>query len=262
MIIELIILLFLGFITGIFSGLLGIGGGILFIPILYFVFDYHGLPHDVLFLSVVSTSLFSGSFASTSSAVNHYLHKNVCFKEAMLLSLGAMTGALITPVFVHQLDSQYLKYFLVFILSILAIQMWVEQKFGNIKRIKVNRIFLIPIGLLIGSISSASGIGGGVFFLPALYYLFGADFKKSVGTAVVPVAITMISAAGAYLTLNHAISDGFIGNVYIRAGLTLGIGSVAGAFLGTKLVFKISVSVIKKIFSLFLIAVILKILMS
>ncbi len=259
-IIEIVILLFLGFVTGILSGLLGIGGGILFIPILYFLFDAQGLPHNLLFLSVVSTSLFAAAFTSTSSAVNHHFRNNIKHKEAFFLGIGALVSAVSIPVLLKGINSEFIKYFLAFILSLVAAQLWIEQRTGDFRRLKLKKPYLIPAGILIAAIASTGGIGGGVFFVPVLYYLFDVSFKESVGTAVVGVALTTIAASSSYLLLYHNISDGFIGHVYLRAGLSLGFGAIFGSFIGAKLVFKISSSVIKKIFSLFLIAVIIKIL--
>jgi hypothetical protein len=213
-------------------------------------------------LPVIATSLFAGVFASSSSVINYNLHKNIDYRKGIILSGGAVISGLFIPGFIHQINAELLKYFLTFILFIVSIQLLFEQEVKNPERVILSNFFLVPIGMFIGAISAATGIGGGVFFIPLLYYFFGLNFTKSVGTGVLAVAATMLASTISYLLHNHELTEGYIGYIHIISGLVLGFGSFFGSFFGTKLIFKINSSIIKKIFSVFLLAVILKILLS
>jgi len=93
----IIILLVVGFATGILSGLFGIGGGVIFVPTLFFSLPKLGVPETTLVLTVIATSLFAGSFASSSSFINHFRHKNVSIESGLYLAFGSIITASITP---------------------------------------------------------------------------------------------------------------------------------------------------------------------
>ncbi|MBN1301377.1 MAG: sulfite exporter TauE/SafE family protein [Melioribacteraceae bacterium] len=255
MIIELLVLILGGFTAGILSGMIGIGGGLVFVPLLLFLYNPDpGISSNTI-LMIISTSLFAGSFASSSSAFSHLLHKNIDLKKALLLSVSSGLSAFTVPIFISDFNMNFVEFLLAVILFVVAILLFFDSKIDSNFRFRLNDKLLILWGLIIGFISAAGGIGGGVFYVPVLYYLFGLDVKKSVGTSVTAVSATMIVATISYL-INMKYSEEII---YLHAGLILGITAIIGAVIGAGLTMRINPYVIKKIFSLFLIITVIKI---
>ena len=257
---QVLIFFSVGLVTGTASGLLGIGGGIIFVPALYFMLPELNVAQGALSYAAIATSLFAGSFSSSGAFLNHLHSKNVKIKEALLLSLGSVISALIVPLFVVQIDPDILKYIFSVILLLVAGNMLINKNPEADFKIKLKLYYLTIFGLFVGAVSAISGLGGGILFVPILIYLFAFDIKLAIGTSTLVVALTMISSAISFATID---SSGFVGNYHIGyinlfAGVLLGLGAVIGSRIGLKMMFKISTLSVKRIFSLFLIAAIIK----
>ncbi|MBI4388714.1 MAG: sulfite exporter TauE/SafE family protein [Nitrospinae bacterium] len=100
------------------------------------------------------------------------------------------------------------------------------------------------IGIVIGILASASGLGGGFLVVPLLIYL-GKESKASVGTAFVFILLVAVSSLASHFRL---------GNVDLRTGLLLGGGGILGAQVGPYLLAQVPDQVFKRVFAGFLIA--------
>lgn len=241
----------IGFIAGLLSGILGIGGGIIFVPFLLFYLPFHLGTRELLVKHSVATSLFAGAFATTSSAVNHFFRKNIIKKEALLLGAGSIAATIIFHYFVVNVNAIIITYIiLVLLVFILFENLFVHGKF-EIKN-EIPKFYLLIFGLGMGLISILTGLGGGVLAVPVFTYFYQIDIKKAVGTSSVVVACTMVSAAIMHLF----VSDSSL--VVVNVGLLMGISGVIGAFVGAGITSRVSESSIRIIFSIFLIITIIK----
>ncbi len=259
---SILIYLIVGVITGIASGIFGIGGGVIFIPSLFFLLPPEFRANSVQTVVVIATSLFAGSFASSGSAFNHFKRKNINFKSGLFLISGSVITAAVVPYFVTKINDQTLNLILAFALLFVAVKFFFEKKEETVSSIKLNSYWLIVFGMLTGILSAVTGLGGGIVFLPLLIYLFGFDFRKAIGTSSFAVAFTMISSAISFSfhDLNSFSNSQLFGSVYLTAGIPLGVGALFGSKIGVNFIFNHSVFAIKKIFSLFLILFIIKLL--
>lgn len=255
-ILFLIVFLIIGFITGTATGLFGIGGGAIFIPVLHYLLPLLNVPETIIMYVIIATSLFAGVFASGASFTNHLLKKNVLLKKGLLLSLGSAITALIVPYFVVKFDQATLRYIVIGVLFLVAIKMLTEKEDKTGAGLNLPDIFLFIAGLFAGFLSAITGLGGGVVFVPALLYLFSFSFRNAIGTSLMAVFVTMLSSSISFALLNTDVemASFSLGYVNLIAGIPLGIGAVAGSKLGVNIVFKYKPIVIKRIFSLFLIA--------
>ena len=104
-------------------------------------------------------------------------------------------------------------------------------------------ITLAVVGLIVGILSSVTGLGGGFMVVPFLIYL-GRDAKLAVGTSFVFILLVAISSLIAHYRL---------GNVDIKTGLVLALGGVLGAQMGPQVLQHVSDQNFKKIFSVFMV---------
>ncbi len=251
---------FIGFITGLLSALLGIGGGIVFIPTLLFTLPHIIPGSEIITFISVSTSLFAGSFASSSSCINHIRIKNINKSGALYLAFGTLVTAAITPQIIINVSPEFVKYFVGIILSVVAIKMLIEKE-GKAKNLHLPKFVLIFFGGIVGTISAIGGFGGGVFFVPILHYMYGLDVIKSIGTSTFPVAVTMIVSAISYAIATPSESFPFqLGYIHLSSGLILGISSISGAFIGIRLIKKVNSKWLKKLFALLVFVFVIKLL--
>ena len=102
---------FVGFSAGVVSGLLGLGGGVIFVPSLLFLLPYLNIEDPIIFY-VLGTSLFAGIFSALSSFFHHYKKDNVNLKAGLLLSFGSIPFAIIVPQITVKMDVEFIKYFI------------------------------------------------------------------------------------------------------------------------------------------------------
>ncbi len=243
--------LLIGGFAGFSSGMLGIGGGVIFVPALYFLLPLVGVAEAVIPSTAIATSLFSGSFSAASSAYNHIISKNCEIKKAFFLASGSVISATIIPRLVVTLNPDILKTVLVIVLFFVAIKL-LTSNHNNEAVYVLKDIYLIVVGLIVGTLSAFCGMGGGVILVPALIYFTNIGMKKSVGTSALVVAITMSTATINYAMLSidkTGLSESII---KYSVGIPFAFGAFWGARIGVKYVNKFSTSTLKKIFSVFL----------
>jgi uncharacterized membrane protein YfcA len=200
------------------------------------------------------------------AAISAFLHnrvRNFIKEAAVLVSFGSALAAFITPFFVVKIQSEIIEIIFASVLSLVAIRLFFENR---IKRIyfspkPVSRKFYTVLGLVVGSFSAITGLGGGIIYVPALIYLFHIDTKISVGTSAIIVSITMICSAAAYLMLTSDVESisGTFGYVVFQAALPLGFGAIFGAFTGVKFAVKSSAKLLRNVFAILLIVAIARI---
>ncbi len=257
----IILLLAIGFTTGLLSGLLGIGGGVIYLPTLLFMLPLLGLNNELITISAIATSLFAGSIASFSTFYNHKKRKNVSLKEGFIFGMGAVISASIAPKIIVDIDPSILRIIIALFISIVAIKLLLSNDKKEKTNYSFNRKWLFLFGLFFGGLAAISGLGGGVFYVPVLYYFLNGNLKLAVGTSTVVILLTMVSSSISFLLLNSEWnSDIFqLGYINVASATLLGFGAVFGAYFGVKLVFKVPLPIFRKIFSLFLIIIVLKI---
>lgn len=250
----IVLFIIIGFGTGIAAGMMGIGGGVIFVPALYFLLPIIGIDNNLLPITVISTSLLAGSFASSSSAYQHFKLKNIDLKKSLYLACGSLVSSIILPMVVVSVDAGVLKTTINIILLFVALKMlfFQNRKAETIYHLKDPSLFLF--GILIGALAAFGGIGGGVILIPLLVYFSDIGMKKSIGTSSLVVAATMVATALTYIIIGAGASEQAIINY--KAGIPLGAGALLGARFGARLVARYSASVLKKIFSVFLLIIV------
>ncbi|RDH83172.1 MAG: hypothetical protein DIZ80_12500 [endosymbiont of Galathealinum brachiosum] len=251
---ETSLYLLLGSVVGVLAGLLGVGGGLIIVPMLAAIFIHQGMPDDIIMHMALGTSLASILFTSISSVYSHHQHQAVNWSRAAKLTPAILLGAWFGGLFAGILSSDILKpVFALFELSVAAYMLW------GIKASSHNEspsLFNFNIsGGVIGFISSIVGIGGGSMTVPWLMW-HGSSIHKAIATSAAVGFPIAIGGAISYLytgwshTQLPQYSAGFI---YLPALVSISLSSVLFAPLGASLAHKLEVKKLKRVFALLLI---------
>lgn len=255
---ELLLLVFfcalLGCVAGFLAGLLGIGGGLVIVPVLSgLLLHFEVLPFEQVVIVAIATSLASILFTSTSSALAHHKNNNVPWSLAPWIMTGVALGALISGFMAALLPEQVVR--IVFGVSavLIAIKMFYSSKTSSAptERQLPNKGLLTFFTTITGALSAMIGIGGGALLVPLLTF-FSLDIKKAIGCAsACGIVIALFGSIG-YISsgsAHFALADGFLGFVYLPALLGIVCTSWFTAPLGAKATHYLPVSTIKKIFA-------------
>ena len=194
-------LLVVGVVSGLLSGLFGIGGGTVIVPALVLV----GLTQR----QAAATSLAAIVPTSISGVISYATAGDVDWIAALLLACGMVAGSQIGSWLLSRLPEVFLRWF-----------------YAVIHLHVVTGILLVALGVVIGVLSGLLGIGGGAVAVPSLSLLFGASDLIARGTSLLAMFPSAIAGT---------VANWRRGLVYLRHGLIIGVAAAVTAPLGTML---------------------------
>lgn len=251
-----------GAAAGLFAGLFGVGGGILIVPALTFLFADQHLPAPFILHLAIGTSLATIMFTSISSLRAHHGREAVDWQVFRHITPGILAGTLLGSWVAAQLSSRFLKGFFVAFLYYVALQMLLNRRPKPSRQLPGTGGMLCA-GALIGGISSLVGIGGGSMSVPFLVWC-NIAMHTAIGTsAAIGFPIALAGASG-YVANGLAVKDlppFTLGFVYLPALVGISVASILTAPLGARLAHTLPVPRLKKIFSLFLLVLATKMLL-
>lgn len=252
----------LGAFAGVLAGLLGVGGGLVIVPVLTFIFTSQHLPEPHILHLALGTSLASIMFTSVSSLRAHHLRGAVDWLVVRRISFGIMVGTFGGSWVAAQLSTRFLKGFFVVFLYFVATQMLLNIKPKPHRQLP-GLTAMSGVGGLIGGVSSLVGIGGGSMSVPFLVWC-NVAIHRAIGTsAAIGFPIALAGAAG-YLVngLSVPLPPYSLGFVYLPALIGIAAASIVTAPLGAKLAHSLPIDKLKKIFALLLLVMGTKMLLS
>ena len=269
------LLLGLGGLVGVLSGMFGVGGGFLMTPLLFFI----GIPPAVA-VATEANQIVASSF---SGVLAHFKRRTVDLRMGTVLLVGGLTGAALGVFIFNYLKSLgqvdlLVKLCYVIFLGIIGSLMFVEslnairksrKQTGPIKRKKHTWVHGLPfkmrfrvsglyisvippliVGVFVGILSAIMGVGGGFIMVPAMIYLLGMPTKVVVGTSLFQIIFVT-----AFTTLLHATTNF---TVDMALAVLLLVGGVIGAQFGTVIGAKLKAEQLRILLALMVIAVCLK----
>ena len=248
--------LILGTVSGLLSGLFGIGGGVVIVPILLILYTAIGVDQAVMMQLAVGSSLAVISITAVSSVRAHARYGNVEWGAMGRLAPGIVAGALLGAVVAAQLSFAAFRIGFAIFLLLLAVQIILQFKPKKTAPMP-GLPGMFGVGAAIGVLSSLVGIGGGAMTVPFLARC-GLEMRRAVGTAAacgLPIAIA--GMVGFLLTgwgraELPAWSTGFI---YWPAVFWVGLAGFVIAPLGAKLAQTLPQKVLRMLFAAFLVFV-------
>ena len=203
------------FPVGFFAGLFGIGGGLITVPFLFFIFDALGIDKNYIMHLAVGTSFAIIIPTSLVSVYTHNKHKSVDQNIVKTYGLFVIIGVFLGTTFAAMAKTKLLVVFFTIVVFSLGTYLLINSNQQTISKNKFKLHFRIIFGLLSGFISAPMGIGGAVMNVPILKY-FGYPIKKAIGSAATIGFIIALCGAigfwysGSILNLELPLSIGFI----------------------------------------------------
>lgn len=243
----------LGAVAGFLAGLLGVGGGLIIVPVLAFLFAAQQFNDASILHLALGTSLASIIFTSISSVRAHHGHGAVDWRVVTGIAPGIVTGTLLGSVLAARLSTFSLKLFFVAFLFYAATQMLLDLRPKAHRQLPGNA-GLFGAGNVIGAVSSLVGIGGGTLSVPFLLWC-NVQMHRAIGTsAAIGFPIALAGAVG--YVLNGLAADNLpphsLGFVYLPALAGIVLASIVTAPLGARTAHRLPVKRLKKIFAILL----------
>tara|TARA_B100000900_G_scaffold81584_1_gene65811 strand:- start:105 stop:890 length:786 start_codon:yes stop_codon:yes gene_type:complete len=247
-------------LVGFVAGLFGIGGGLITVPFLYYIFNKLGVDQQYLMHLAVGTSFAIIIPTSIASVLTHHKFQAVDFNIVKSYGIYVILGVILGTIFAASLKTKSLVLFFSIVIFILAFYLLLlkEKEKSVISNIKLH--LKIMLGLIVGFISAPMGIGGAIMNVPILKF-FGYSINKAIGSAAAIGFLIAIFGAlgflftGKYLETNLPLSIGFLN---IPAFLIFIPITTLMARIGAKTVHKIDKNKISKIFGIFLLVIAIK----
>ncbi len=243
----------LGIFAGVIAGLLGVGGGLIIVPILVALYTLQGFALEFSMPLAVGTSLASIVFTSLSSMSAHHRRGAVDWHIMAQLSAGILLGAWLGGVLAQWLGGVLLA----LLFGVFELAVAVQMGFGRppaAHRGAPGRWRNALAGVLIGALSALLGIGGGTLTVPYLVW-HNVSVRQAVGTsAACGLPIALVGACGFALVgwKVAGLPPGSSGFVYWPAVAAISVTSVASAPLGAWLAHRLDPASLKRLFALFI----------
>jgi uncharacterized membrane protein YfcA len=237
--------LLIGVGVGIFSGALGVGGGILLVPYLVLV----------LFVAqkrAQATSLVMVAMAATAGAVTYGLAQSVAWLPAAFIIIGGLLGALLGSYAVQRTPDHRLQIAFGVLLVIVAVRLLFPTSVEVATSEALPAITpalaaaYIIIGVAMGALSALFGIGGGILLIPVLVTGFGFGQQFAAGTSL--AVMVPIALFGALRLTKPGLTDW-------RLGIRFGTGSIFGAVAGAAIALAIPGDALRWIFAMVMLIV-------
>lgn len=246
-----------GLVAGTVAGLFGVGGGIVIVPALLFLFHMDGINPVISMQLAVGTSLSTIIFTNLSATWSHQRRGAVHWSMVRRYTPGVLLGAWLGAQLAGMVDGNILRMlFGLFEISIGLRMMWTGPNMPNPTSEQPTANPLIAIG--IGTLSTLFGVGGGTMLVPALTLLSGLTIYQAIGTASgIGAMLAMAGTTGMIRAgwANNALPPDTLGFVVPLAALGVVIGTLTTVPIGVMLAHSMESRLLKKAFGVLLLLV-------
>ena len=256
----LFLYLLTGALAGLSAGLFGVGGGLIIVPVLYYVFSAQAYETAVLMHMALATSLASIVFTSISSSYAHHKKQAVLWPIVFTLTPGILLGAWLGGLAASSLESDSLKPVFAVFECLVALIMLLNIK-TRAQHTTLSRLNALTGGLFIGTLSAIVGIGGGSLTVPYLNW-HNIPIKKAIASSAACGFPIALAATASYIysgwevpirSLNNINENTLhLGYVNLTALTLIVCSSFIFAPLGAKLAHYLPDKNLKRYFGLFL----------
>ncbi|CAH1076361.1 sulfite exporter TauE/SafE family protein [Candidatus Nitrotoga sp. 1052] len=240
----------LGALVGLFSGMFGIGGGTILVPVLLILFKMQHFPAPYIMHLVLGTSMATIVFTSLASMRKHHQHGAVNWVVVRTMTPGILFGTALGALCAASVSPRGLGIFFALFVYCAAIQILFELR-PQASRQLPGMTGMTLTGMFTGWISSLVSIGGGTVVVPFLIWC-NVPIRNAIGTSAAigfPVAIG--GTTGYIITgLSSPLPSPNLGFVYLPSVLWIAFASVITAPLGAKAVHRMKIGLLRKLFAI------------
>jgi uncharacterized membrane protein YfcA len=253
--------LMLGAIAGYLAGMFGVGGGLVLVPVLLFLFDSQQFPAEHVMLIALGTSMAAILFTSLASLREHHRHGAVNWRVVRNITPGILFGTGIGAMLAVIIPTRGLAIFFALFVYTVAAQILIDMR-PHATRQLPGAAGMTLAGTLTGCLSSMVSIGGGSIIVPLLVWC-NIPLRNAIGTSAAigfPVAIGGTIGyvfTGMNIDFLPVYSLGF---VYLPALFWIALAGVITAPLGAKAAHHMNVGILRKLFALLLLVLATKLL--
>jgi uncharacterized membrane protein YfcA len=256
----LALLLAAGAVGGFIAGLVGVGGGIIFTPVLLFTFKGLGIEDPILTPLTLGSGLLCTLAASASGALAQRAKGAIDYRTALGAGAVAAVAVILVATFVTTqpwYSKRVFQAVLGTVLVVVVVRMLTKKDKGDntLSGAGARRGWgaLAATGAAAGTIASAAGVGGGVVLVPAFNGLVRLPLKLAAGTSTTAIVLITLTGVLAYLVrgLGVAVPPGAVGYVHVPYALALAVPAVITARLGVSAAHRIDVRWVRRAFALF-----------
>lgn len=264
---DFIILFFLGSIGAFLSGFLGVGGGIVYIPILDYFLGKLGLSDDNLVKAILANSLFTIIFSGSVSSYKQYRIGNFYPKEILYTAAtGAVTAVLMTMLIKSGTwySKSVFNYVFATMLFVIAVRMLLLSNPSYTEEKQVKPISYYITGFFAGIITAMSGLGGGVVMTPTFTDVFKINIKKAsaISNGVIPLFAIAVGVLNLSTPATQQVSDWQVGFIVFPVVIPMILSTFLFAPLGVITAQKANQKVIRMVFATFVSIVFVKTLLA
>ncbi|MBQ4828953.1 sulfite exporter TauE/SafE family protein [Alteromonas sp. CI.11.F.A3] len=251
--------LVLGVIVGLLAGMLGIGGGLIIVPVLsYLLIHFAGMTVETVMPVAIATSLSTIIFTGMSSAFAHYRLGNIHKPTVLYTGFGIAIGAILGAQIASHISGALLKDIFAVLVIIIAAQMiFGKQKTSDSE---ASPWVLSCVGCGTGLISALMGIGGGALLVPALVW-FRINIRLAIGCAAFSGLLIAIFGTASFVAAGWqqaGMPQWSLGYVYLPATAGIVTTSIFTAGIGAKLGQRVNTRVLKAMLACLLVLVSIK----
>ena len=229
-------LFLIGLIGGLLSGILGIGGGIVFVPLLtYLTKEDFKINTGISSLAIV--------FVASASAVSYIVNGIEISSYVLYLIIGAVIGGYLGSTISEFITSKNLQRMFSVLLLFAAYRMYFGTNFSS--RFEENILLYILIGILSGMGSGLLGIGGGIIRIPLLIFFGGIGNLAAQGVSLITAIPSSVAAVIPKLRDRE----------FIKRGIIIGIFGIIGSIIGSNIAFALPQKTLNYAFATFLVLV-------
>ncbi|MDN3505266.1 MAG: sulfite exporter TauE/SafE family protein [Rhabdochlamydiaceae bacterium] len=257
MIFVFVVFILTGALAGLLSGLIGIGGGVVVVPCLYYTLTTLNIPEYEIMQIVLGTSLATIAFNTLISASGHYRKKSVLMRPLKRMLPGLFVGSFVGATIAIYVSGSGLKYIFAGFEVLLGFYFFFAKSHPKPDNNNLPKSAgMALIGFLISTLSTLLGISGGVITVPMLLF-YKVKTRQAIGTSAAASFVVGSIGTIAYLIYGFGRSkvDMTVGYIYLPAFLAICGGSLIVAPLAVELAHKLPTKVIKKFFAVILVIV-------
>ena len=233
----------LGFVAGLLGSIIGLGGGIIIVPVLTFF----GYPPAL----TASNSIFAVFSNAAASSISYAKQKRIEYRIGLKLGLLSIPGTVFGAFLSSDITPTLFKIFFGIILISASIYIYSKRKIEPKSKNISKQIMILAIGasFLAGIISGLFGVGGGIVFVPLMVIAMGLSMKNAAPTSQF---ILLFASTSALIT--HTI----LGHPDFYQALLLSAGAFVGGLVGARLSLEIKENALKILISVVMIAAAVK----